>query len=153
MFLFVTLRFLSNLRITFIASFFYFLHVSLVCFNVSCTTELIKAFINHCFNERQCLTVCTNLFSIIFLNKQDWTPYVHSLTEKFPYSLTISISIQCSYSLWGCVGGYIFLYFFFPWKYWHFCLSLIATDRSWRVIFSIILSEKYVSSMFQPKVN
>ena len=36
MFLFVTLRFLSNLRITLIASFFfYFLHVSVVCFNVS----------------------------------------------------------------------------------------------------------------------
>ena len=35
MFLFVTLRFLSNLRITLIASVFYFLHVSLVCSNVS----------------------------------------------------------------------------------------------------------------------
>ena len=55
MFLFVTLRFLSNLRITLIASLFYFLHVSLVCFNVSCINH-------HCFNKRQCLiTVCTNL--------------------------------------------------------------------------------------------
>ena len=90
MFLFVTLRFLSNLRITLIASLFYFLHVSLVCFNVSCINY-------HCFNKRQCLTVCTNLFSISFLNKQDWTFYVRSLIEKFPYSLTISISIQCSY--------------------------------------------------------
>ena len=61
MFLFVTLRFLSNLCITLIASLFYFLYVSLVCFNVSCITELIKALINHCFNKRQYLTVCTNL--------------------------------------------------------------------------------------------
>ena len=60
MFLFVTLRFLSNLCITLIASLFYFLHVSLVCLNVSCITKLIKA-LNHCFNKRQCLTVCTNL--------------------------------------------------------------------------------------------
>ena len=60
MFLFVTLRFLSNLCIILIASLFYFLHVSLVCFNVSGITELMKAF-NHCFNKRRCLTVCTNL--------------------------------------------------------------------------------------------
>ena len=59
--LLVTSRFLSNLRVTLIASLFYFLHVSVVCFNVSCITESIKVF-NHSFNKRQCLTVCTNLF-------------------------------------------------------------------------------------------
>ena len=48
----VTLRLLSKLPITLIASLFYFLHVSVVCFNVSC----IKA-----FNKRQCLTIGTNL--------------------------------------------------------------------------------------------
>ena len=40
MILFVTLRFLSNLSITLIASLFHFLHVSLVCFNVSCINQL-----------------------------------------------------------------------------------------------------------------
>ena len=35
MFLLVTLRFLSNLSITLIASLFYFFHVSAVCFNVT----------------------------------------------------------------------------------------------------------------------
>ena len=39
-FFFVTLRFLSNLRITLIASLFYFSHVGLVCFNVSCINQL-----------------------------------------------------------------------------------------------------------------
>ena len=35
-----------------------------------------------------------------------------------------------------------FFFLWFPWKYWHFCLSLIATDRSWRVIFYSILKKK-----------
>ena len=43
------------------------------------------------FSLLQCVMHYVQILSIIFLNKQDWTPYVRSLTEKFPYSLTISI--------------------------------------------------------------
>ena len=82
MFLFVTLRFLSNLCVTLIASLFYFLHVSIVCFIVSCITELIKAF-NHCFNKRQCLTVCTNLVHY-FSYKTRWNSLCPLLNRKIP---------------------------------------------------------------------
>ena len=68
MFLFVTLRFLSNLCITLIASLFYFLHVSLVCFNVSCINKLKLSII---VSIKDSVLQYVQIFSIIFLNKQD----------------------------------------------------------------------------------